>query len=157
MSSYTTIALLQNRISPANLAQMADDTTTTTITTAAEAATSLALAGTIANINQAITDASALIDSWLLGRVDMADTDTLNAVEMHCANIALYRLAQRRFMSDENNPYYASNRDSIQWLKDTARGTLHVQTSPDSPSSQVTYYKSVSDRTISSDSMSEYV
>ncbi|MFA5378571.1 MAG: phage protein Gp36 family protein [Dehalococcoidia bacterium] len=157
MANYTTIALLQNRVRPENLAQMADDVTTTPITTTAQATASLALAGTIANMNQAITDASRLIDSWLLGHVDMADADTLNAVEFHCASIALYNLATRRFMNDENNPWAGSYKNAMAWLKGQARGELHVQTNPDSPSTMVTYSKSSTDRTITSTELSNYV
>lgn len=136
MSEYTTSANLQKRIDPRTLAQLADDATTA-IRTAADATTSLALPATAAIITSAITDASAFIDGYLLDHVDLTDATVLATIEYHAATVALYLLYRRRYMDGEQNPMYPAYVQTERWLRGVAKGELHLDNAPLSPSSSV--------------------
>jgi len=128
MSMYTSIALLQKRIKPIVLAELADDVNTPADITAAL---------TIAVIDQAIADASAMIDGYLLGHTDMTDPIVQTAIEQHAATLTLYSLYRRRYATEETNPLSAARKDSLAWLTMLAKGTIKVTASPQSPSSPI--------------------
>lgn len=104
MPTYTTLADLEKRLDPTVLAGLADDV---------NSPPDIGDASTLANISQAITDGAALIDSYLLGRVDLANPSVAAALERLNATLALYFLYRRRYLSDAYNPLSAA-RDLVQ-------------------------------------------
>jgi phage gp36-like protein len=89
------------------------------------------------NLEQALTDASALIDGYIQGRVTLPLTDlqipaTLKAC---CADIARYRLDRNRCREEVRIRY----EDWISWLKDVSKGVVNLgldsQSPPESPTS----------------------
>jgi phage gp36-like protein len=105
----------------------------------AVAVTNLYTPGAIAidepNLEQALTDASALIDGYIQGRVTLPFTDlqvpaTLKAC---CADIARYRLDRNRCREEVRIRY----EDWISWLKDVSKGVVNLgldsQLPPESP------------------------
>ena len=119
MPTYTTLELLVKRLDPAVLAGLADDLNTPP---------SLADPETLAVVNQAITDGASLIDSYLLGRVELADATAAAALERMNATLALYFLYRRRFLDDSRNPLTAA-KDMVQaQLAAVAQGEAHLGT-----------------------------
>ena len=103
MAIYTTIADLSKRLDPQVLAGLADDANTPP---------DIADSATIAVIEQAIADGAGLIDSYLLGRVDLANQLVCASLERLNATLALYFLYQRRYVDPSLNPL-ALTRDAI--------------------------------------------
>jgi phage gp36-like protein len=127
------------------------------------AVTNLYTPGAIAidepNLEQALTDASALIDGYIQGRVTLPLTDlqvpaTLKAC---CADIARYRLDRNRCREEVRIRY----EDWISWLKDVSKGVVNLgldsQSPPESPTSvpDRVYVRS-GDRVFTDDVLSRY-
>lgn len=76
-------------------------------------------------VEQAITDASAEIDSYLGTRYSVPLTTTPDAVKSACADIARYRLADERPLEEVSKRYDAA----IRFLRDvaTGRASLGIQ------------------------------
>jgi phage gp36-like protein len=110
---------LLKRIDANTLGTLTDDSNVTADYTTVAAA---------AVITQAIADASAMIDSYVLGHLDMTDSDNTAAVEYHCAILALYYLHARKFASDDVNPKASLMRHTMKWLEGVRKRDLHVQT-----------------------------
>jgi phage gp36-like protein len=117
MSTYTTIAELQKRLDPLILAGLADDINSPPQIGAAE---------TVANLTQAINDGAALIDSYLLGRVDLASSAVQTALERINATLALYFLYRRRYLSDAQNPLAAARDLATAQLAAVAGGAVKI-------------------------------
>lgn len=111
------------------------------------------------NLEQALTDASALIDGYIQGRVTLPLTAlqipaTLKAC---CADIARYRLDRNRCREEVRIRY----EDWISWLKDVSRGVVNLgldsQSPPESPTSvpDRVYVRS-GDRVFTDDLLSRY-
>jgi len=115
--SYTTIAELQKRLDPLILAGLADDSNSPPDIGAAE---------TIANLTQAINDGAALIDSYLLGRVDLSNPAVQTALERINATLALYFLYRRRYLSDAQNPLSAARDLAAAQLAAVAGGAVKI-------------------------------
>lgn len=148
MSEYSSVANLSKRIKPQALAELADDTNTPA---------SISDTTTVAVITQAIQDASAEIDSHLHGHIDMSDATNAALVEKHCAFIALYYLYQRRYQHHSDNPMAAAYDDSMRWLKDVARGKIHIKGTPQTPDGDFYAVKdSDDDLTFSDDELSRF-
>lgn len=105
------------------------------------AVTNLYTPGAIAvdesNLEQALIDASAMIDGYIQNRVTLPLTDlqipaTLKAC---CADIARYRLDRNRCREEVRIRY----EDWIAWLKDVSKGIVNLgldsQLLPESPTS----------------------
>ena len=99
MAIYTTIDDLTKRLEPAVLAGLADDQNTPP---------DLEHPDTQDVIGRAIADGANLIDSYLLGRVDLSSVPTQAALERINATLALYFLYRRRYVDDALNPLAAS-------------------------------------------------
>jgi len=113
MAIYTTIADLTKRLDPEILAGLADDENTPPDLEDAE---------TVAVLNQAINDGANLIDSYLLGRVDLADAQVQASLERMNATLALYFLYRRRYLDDALNPLAAAREAVSAHLAAVARG-----------------------------------
>jgi phage gp36-like protein len=117
MATYTTLTQLQRRIDPAILAGLADDI---------NAPPDIDDPETIAVIDQAITDGASLIDSYLLGRVDLSAPLTQAALERLNATLALYFLYQRRYLDDALNPLGSSKELVLDHLAAVSRGAAKL-------------------------------
>ena len=117
MPIYTSLSQLEKRLDSAILAGLADDL---------NAPPDLADAETIAVIDQAITDGASLIDSYLLGRVDLSSPTTQAALERLNATLALYFLYQRRYLDDGLNPLTSSKELVLDHLSAVSRGAARL-------------------------------
>ena len=113
MAIYTTIDDLTKRLDPEILAGLADDDNTPPDIEDAE---------TVAVLNQAISDGANLIDSYLLGRVDLCDAQVQASLERMNATLALYFLYRRRYLDDALNPLAAAREAVSAHLAAVARG-----------------------------------
>jgi phage gp36-like protein len=113
MAIYTTITDLEKRLDPEILAGLADDENTPPDLEDAE---------TVAVLNQAINDGANLIDSYLLGRVDLADAQVQASLERMNATLALYFLYRRRYLDDTLNPLAAAREAVSAHLAAVTRG-----------------------------------
>lgn len=136
MATYTTIAGLQKRISSKELAALANDSATPAYTEI-DADTLLSSdSDVMANVNQAITDASIRADLILNDKLDLTDSTNQTAVEQFVAYCAVYLLFIRRHnCGDERNPYYQMMRSSERTLKDISKRRLFTQTDSNEPTS----------------------
>ena len=103
MAVYTTIEDLTKRLDEEILAGLADDDRTPP---------DINDPATQEVIQQAIIDGAQLIDSYLLGRVDLEDSEVQAALERINATLALYYLYRRRCLDDAQNPL-ATARDAV--------------------------------------------
>jgi len=117
MATYTTIADLEKRLDSSVLAGLADDVNTPP---------NLADAGTQAVLEKAIADGANLIDSYLLGRVDLANPLVGAALERINATLALYFLYQRRYVDDSLNPLAAAKEAILAHLAAVLAGTAKI-------------------------------
>lgn len=127
------------------------------------AVTNLYIPGAIAvdesNLEQALIDASAMIDGYIQNRVTLPLTDlqipaTLKAC---CADIARYRLDRSRCREEVRIRY----EDWIAWLKDVSKGIVNLgldsQLLPESPTSAPDrVYVTSGDRVFTDDVLSMY-
>ena len=113
MAVYTSIEDLQKRLDPQVLAGLADDVNL-------QPDIDDALTRDI--IQQAIGDGGSLIDSYLLGRVDLADPQVAAALERINATLALYFLYRRRYVDDSLNPLSAPREAVVSFLLEVASG-----------------------------------
>ncbi len=117
MAIYTNLTNLTKRLDTEILAGLADDVNTPP---------SLAGAAAQAVVEQAIADGASVIDSYLLGRVNLADPLASAALERINATLALYFLYQRRYLDDALNPLAAA-REAVQaHLADVAQGRARL-------------------------------
>lgn len=144
MSAYTTIAALSKRIDPQFLAELADDENATA---------DISDATVVGILDQAITDASALIDSYLLGHWDMTASSNTAMAEPHCANIALYYLYGRQHHSHQDNPKAAIYEQTMAWLREAQKGRRHSSADPQRPGVLVTTNTTIGNRVFDSDSL----
>lgn len=112
-----------------------------------------------ANLEQALTDASALIDGYIQGRVTLPlEDDRIPAtLKACCADIARYRLDRNRCREEVRIRY----EDWISWLKDVSKGVVNLgfdsQLPPESPTSVPDrVYVRASDRVFTDDVLSGY-
>ncbi len=113
MATYTSIENLKKRLDEEVLAGLADDANTPP---------DIGNATTIATLDQAIADGADLIDSYLLGRVDLSNTLVQAALERINATLALYFLYRRRYLDDSLNPLSAPRDAVVAHLLAVARG-----------------------------------
>ena len=118
MSSYTTIDGLLKRMDAKTLSQLTDDTDTSTPSYETTAATAVA--------NQAISDASFIVDGYVIGHIDMTDGTNQARMEPYTCSIALYKLHTRRHVTHEQNPKAAEYDDAIKFLVGVRDGKLHT-------------------------------
>lgn len=157
MAQYTDQAEIEARMDNITLAQITDDRDSTIISTQAEATTALALAATIANITQAIEDASNKVDTELLGHVDLTDSDVLARIKPLTTAIAMYQLHLRRFMDEERNPYRGIYYDALKTLREARERKNRFAIDPDEAGTQ-TVSSTISDvKKISSTTLTRYV
>jgi len=150
MSNYTTIAALRKRIKASTLASLGYDSGAILDETAADTLLT-SDAGTMGNINQAIIDASLIIDHTLNGCLDMTDSAVQEQMEMYCSQIALHLLFMRRHNSaEEESSYFSQYKWSLGRLKDIATRKLKIGVGPEAPASQA--YSTTMDSTWSTDS-----
>jgi phage gp36-like protein len=111
------------------------------------------------NLEQALTDASALIDGYIQGRVTLP----LSALQVPatlkacCADIARYRLDRNRCREEVRMRY----EDWIVWLKDVSKGIVNLgldaQVPPESPTLVPDrVYVRASDRVFTDDVLDRY-
>jgi phage gp36-like protein len=105
------------RLDPAVLAGLADDVNSPPDINDVQ---------TQANLSQAISDGAALIDSYLLGRVDLASAPVQAALERINATLALYFLYRRRYLSDSQNPLSAARDMAAAHLAAVASGGVKI-------------------------------
>jgi phage gp36-like protein len=117
MAVYTTTDDLAKRLDPEILAGLADDENTPPDIEDPE---------TVDVINQAIADGANLIDSYLLGRVDLASAPVQAALERINATLALYYLYRRRCVDDAQNPLAAAREAVCAHLAAVTRGEEKV-------------------------------
>ena len=146
MASYTNVANLLKRIDPTTLGQLSDD-----VNRAADYTTTAATA----IINQAIADASSLIDSYVLGHIDLTDSANTADLEFHCAVLALYYLHARKYLNDSENPKASQMRHTMSWLRNLREGELHTQAGV--PSSTMLTTTSSTDKKFSDDTMGGFI
>jgi phage gp36-like protein len=117
MAIYTSLDHLTKRLDAEILAGLADDVNTPP---------SLDGEAAQAVVAQAIADGASLIDSYLLGRINLADALACAALERINATLALYFLYQRRYVDDSLNPLAAA-REAVQaHLADVAQGRARL-------------------------------
>ena len=124
MAVYTSIEDLEKRLDPQVLAGLADD-----VNPSPDLDDSL----TREVIQQAIGDGGSLIDSYLLGRVDLADPFVVDSLERINATLALYFLYRRRYVDDSQNPLSASREAVVSFLADVANGAARLGGEPGQP------------------------
>ncbi|WP_096959107.1 gp436 family protein, partial [Escherichia coli] len=73
-------------------------------------------------LNRALTDASALIDSYLSARYTLPLAVVPAVLVQHCCAIAFYYLCDQR-ASDQARDRY---REALAWLKDVMNGNVPV-------------------------------
>ena len=117
MANYTTTAGLLKRIDSDTLSQLSDDTGTTTPDYTTPAAAAI--------ITQAISDASFIVDLYVIGHIDMTDATNQARMEPYTCSIALYNLHARRFVQHNQNPKAAQYDDAMRFLRGMAGGQLH--------------------------------
>ena len=117
MAIYTSIDELAKRLDPAILAGLADDTNTPPDIN--DSATQVVL-------NQAISDGASLIDSYLVGRLDLGDPLVQASLERANATLALYMLYRRRYVDDALNPLAAAREAICAHLAAVCRGEEHI-------------------------------
>ncbi len=117
MAIYTSIAELERRLDAEVLAGLADDANTPP---------DLADVVTREVINQAITDGADLIDSYLLGRVNLAQPVVQASLERINATLALYFLYRRRYVDDAVNPLAAAKEAVTAHLAAVASGQVKI-------------------------------
>ena len=145
MAIYTTIDDLKRRLEPAVLA---DDQNTPP---------DLEDPDTQDVIEQAIADGANLIDSYLLGRVDLASAPTQAAVERINATLALYFLYRRRYVDDALNPLAAAREAVCAHLAAVARGEERLADGDDgSPEQEVYSTTEEAERVLDGESLSRF-
>ncbi|MCH7472198.1 DUF1320 family protein [bacterium] len=117
MAVYTTIDDLKKRLDPEILAGLADDVNTPP---------DIADPDTVAALNYAIADGANLIDSYLLGRADLAAAAVQAALERMNATLALYFLYRRRYVDDALNPLAAAKEAITSHLAAVAAGKIKI-------------------------------
>lgn len=117
MAVYTSIAELERRLDAEVLAGLADDSNTPP---------DLDDPLTQAVLDQAITDGADLIDSYLLGRVDLSSPAVQAALERINATLALYFLYRRRYVDDTVNPLAAAREAVTAHLSAVASGQVKI-------------------------------
>lgn len=117
MPVYTTLDNLRRRIDASILASLADDVNSPPDLSASE---------TIAVVNQAISDGASLIDSYLLGRVDLSAVAVQASLERANATLALYFLYRRRYLDDALNPLALSKGAVVMHLSEVASGRVKI-------------------------------
>jgi phage gp36-like protein len=122
MPVYTSLPLLAKRLDPAIIAGLADDV---------NAPPDIEDPETVAVISQAITDGASLIDSYLLGRIDLSTPLTQAALERLNATLALYFLYQRRYLNDALNPLSSSKELVMAHLAAVSRGVARLSDGDD--------------------------
>lgn len=130
MAIYTTIEDLTKRLDPAVLAGLADDV---------NAPPDLEDEETQAVIEQAISDGASLIDSYLLGRVDLSSAVTQAALERINATLALYFLYRRRYVDDALNPLGAAREAVCAHLAAVSRGEEHLADGDDAAPEMIVF------------------
>lgn len=131
MSTYTTVAELAKRAGGyLLLAQLASDTTP--VYSEADAATAVLTGEAAGNLEQAIDDASLLIDQNLNGVLDMTLSANQTAVGTMCAWIALYFLDSRR-NPGESSVHEKRYNAALKWLRDVGQRRIKVAANPESP------------------------
>lgn len=113
MAIYTTIDDLKKRLDAEVLAGLADDE---------NAPPDLDDPDTQAVLQQAIADGASLIDSYLLGRVELGNSQVQASLERANATLALYFLYRRRYVDDALNPLAAAREVVGAHLAAVARG-----------------------------------
>ncbi len=124
MAVYTSIEDLEKRLDPQVLAGLADDV---------NPLPDIDDALTRDIIQQAIGDGGSLIDSYLTGRVDLADPQVESSLERINATLALYFLYRRRYVDDSQNPLSASREAVVSFLAEVAGGTARLGADPGQP------------------------
>lgn len=124
MAVYTSIEDLEKRLDPQVLAGLADD-----VNPSPDIDDTL----TREVIQQAIGDGGSLIDSYLTGRVDLADTHVMASLERINATLALYFLYRRRYVDDSLNPLSASREAVTSFMAEVASGTARLGADPGQP------------------------
>jgi len=148
MAIYSTIDDLKRRLEPAVLAGLADDQNTPP---------DLEDPDTQDVIEQAIADGANLIDSYLLGRVDLASAPTQAALERINATLALYFLYRRRYVDDALNPLAAAREAVCAHLAAVARGEERLADGDDgSPEQEVYSTTEEAERVLDGESLSRF-
>jgi len=130
MAAYTSIDQLQKRLDAQVLAGLADDENTPP---------DLEDPATQAVLTQAIADGAGLIDSYLLGRVDLSSLLVQAALERLNATLALYFLYRRRYLDDRENPL-SSSREMVQaYLAQVAAGEAKLPADVDGEPEQAVF------------------
>lgn len=130
MAIYTTLSQLQRRLDATVLAGLADDL---------NSPPDIGDPETVAVIEQAITDGASLIDSYLLGRVDLGAPLTQAALERLNATLALYFLYARRYLDDAHNPLGAARELVMEHLSAVARGSARLADGDDGAPEMVVF------------------
>ena len=148
MAIYTTIDDLTKRLEPAVLAGLADDQNTPP---------DLEHPDTQDVIGRAIADGANLIDSYLLGRVDLSSVPTQAALERINATLALYFLYRRRYVDDALNPLAAAREAVCAHLAAVVRGEERLADGDDgSPDSEVYSTTEEAERVLDGESLSRF-
>ena len=124
MAVYTSIEDLEKRLDPQVLAGLADDV---------NPVPDIDDALTREIIQQAIGDGGSLIDSYLLGRVDLSDPLVAASLERINATLALYFLYRRRYVDDSLNPLSASREAVTSFMEEVANGRARLGGEPGQP------------------------
>jgi phage gp36-like protein len=130
MPIYTTLSQLARRLDSAVLAGLADDI---------NSPPDIGDPETAAVVSQAITDGASLIDSYLLGRVDLSSPLTQAALERLNATLALYFLYARRYLDDAHNPLAAAKELVLEHLSAVARGAAKLSDGDDGAPEMVVF------------------
>lgn len=113
MASFCTIDDLKQKRSAAVLAQLADDVS---------ASPDINAANTQAVLNEAITQASNKVRSYVIGRLDLADAQVLADLKRWSVDITLYELYLRRNNFGPANPFEVARREAIDEMKAVREG-----------------------------------
>lgn len=130
MAIYSTLADLAQRLDAAVLAGLADDSRNPP---------ELAHPETVAVIERALSDGAGLIDSYLLGRVDLSNQLVCSALERINATLALYFLYRRRYLDDSLNPLTAAREAVLSHLALVASGQARLADGADGSPELIVY------------------
>lgn len=154
MAVYTTSAILQGLKDPRLLAQLANDDKTVDTRDFTAAAAALLTAPVLANINACIAQASAEIDSILIGHVDLTDSAIQTALQPYCNSMALYWLHTRKgtVTPDVETTYTQAKID----LRLIARGDRHLVATPQAPTVLILDNGTDEERVFDSDTLENF-
>lgn len=132
--SYATQAQLAKRLGNVKLAGLSYRGADPAHTEALAAAVLAADAGAQAVIQNALDEADAYVNRYVLGIVDVTDSTVQTALADISRDVAIYYLFRDQVNLDDTNPYASAFREASRQLRDIASRKIHLAADPLAPS-----------------------